>query len=214
MEDDECWETYPQHHKWFNKLYLAERMGYDCGPGGVVPKKTNFYIVRPIYNLSGLGIGAEIKHIKADDATKVPPGYFWCEYFTGFHYSATYEFVHATKPYWKMLSCWKAEQQPNNLTKFTKWTRNDWAPDVPKIFNELSDVKIINIEFKGDNPIEVHLRDSPDPDYDELIPVWTSDLGNKKEYIEKHGYEFIESYDDADGFLDDPRVGFLVRYTK
>ena len=211
MQDDDCWEAYPQHHKWFNKLYVAERLRYKCGPCGVAPKEDNHYIVRPIYNLSGMGLGAEIKYIKAGDTTQVPPGYFWCEYFTGFHYSAIYEFIHDNVGTWKLLSCWKAEQTPNNLTKFIKWTRSDWAPKVPRVFNELSGVKVINVEFKGDNPIEVHLRDTPDPDYDELIPVWASDFGTKKEYMEKHGYDFVESYDNADGFLTDPRIGFLIK---
>ncbi len=31
MNDDQAWEKYPKHHKWFNKLWLAEELGYVCG---------------------------------------------------------------------------------------------------------------------------------------------------------------------------------------
>ena len=69
----------------------------------------------------------------------------------------------------------------------------------------------LNVEFINDKPIEVHLRLSPDPDYDHMIPVWASDLGVKKVYMETYGFEFINAYDDANGELDDPRIGFLVK---
>ena len=57
----------------------------------------------------------------------------------------------------------------------------------------------------GGNIIEVHLRTSPDPKYDEIIPVF---LGEEKNIS---GYKWIESYEDADKLLDPPRLGFLVR---
>jgi len=44
-----------------------------------------------------------------------------------------------------------------------------------------------------------------------LIPVWASDIGKKKEHMELHGFEFIEDYEDANGYIDDPRIGFLVK---
>ena len=92
-EDFEAWEKYPQHHKWFDKLYLAELMGYKCGPTGTAPDVTDHYVVRPIYNLSGMGVGAKIVKIDAGDFTKVPPGYFWCEFMPGIQYSATYQWL-------------------------------------------------------------------------------------------------------------------------
>ena len=100
---------------------------------------------------------------------------------------------------------------PINLTKFVEWKRSDYIPEVPDELVVLRDVKEINVEFKGDQVIEVHLRTSPDPDYDHMIPVWASDFGKKKEHMELHGFKFIESYDDADGYIDDPRIGFLVK---
>lgn len=206
MNDEDAYKKYPRHRKWFNKLYIAELFKYDCGPCGTAPTKDGTYIVRPIYNLSGMGVGAEVKEIKAGDLKATPPGYFWCEYLTGKHYSATYEFVHDTKPYWKPLSCWEGFNKPIDLTKFVEWKRSDYIPEVPRELNVLCDVKTINVEFKGMDVIEIHLRTSPDPDYDHIIPVWSNQADTELE-----GYEFVESYDDADGHLDTPRIGFFVK---
>lgn len=210
IEDYEAWIKYPHHHNWFNKLFVAEQMSYNCGPCGFAPSRSDYYIIRPIYNLGGMGVGTSLEFIEAGDYTKVPPGYFWCEVLLGKQYSATYEFVHNTKPYWKPISCWEGEKQPGSFSKFTKWSRVSYIPEVPRAFNVLSDVKRINVEFKGDQPFEVHLRDSPDPDYDELIPVW-EDSGNIVEQLTTQGYSWISSYDDSHGFLKPARLGFLVK---
>jgi hypothetical protein len=217
MQDDDAYKKYPHHRKWFNKLYIAELFGYDCGPAGVAPTKDGTYVVRPIYNLSGMGIGAHVKEIKAGEEA-VPAGYFWCEYLTGKHYSANYKWQYDRdmtdgkwlQP-WKGYSCWEGTNMPINLTRFVEWKRADYIPEVPDELVCLRDVGIINVEFKGNQVIEVHLRPSPDPDYDHIIPVWASDLGVKKQHMEAHGYNFVNSYDDADGQLEDPRIGFLVK---
>lgn len=207
IHDFEAWKKYPHHHKWFNKLYLAELMGYKCGPTGLAPDVTDHYIVRPIYNLAGMGVGSKVIKIEAGDANKVPPGYFWCEFIAGIQYSATYEFVDGR---WKSISCWQGTNDINNLSRFVSWIRSTYKPKVPSQFNELHDVGRINIEFIGDKPIEVHLRESPDPNYDELIPVWADNSVNKEAYLSR-GYRYIESYDNANGFLEIPRIGFLVK---
>ena len=97
------------------------------------------------------------------------------------------------------------------MTKFVDWKRSSFIPKAPIELKPLSDVKEINVELIDDKVIEVHLRHSPDPDYDHIIPVWSSDLGPKKDHMEMHGYDFIEAYDDANGYIDDPRIGFLVK---
>jgi hypothetical protein len=71
-------------------------------------------------------------------------------------------------------------------------------------------VSVLNVEFIGDKIIEVHLRDTPDPNYDELIPVWSDDI-KVVDIYRKIGYTYIESRDDGDGFLDVSRIGFLVK---
>ena len=44
MQDDDAYNLYPHHRKWFNKLYVAELFGYDCGPAGVAPTKDGTYV--------------------------------------------------------------------------------------------------------------------------------------------------------------------------
>jgi len=51
LDDSEAYKKYPHHHKWFNKLWLSEKLGYKCGPGGVNVSRNDEYIVRPIMNL-------------------------------------------------------------------------------------------------------------------------------------------------------------------
>jgi hypothetical protein len=207
MNDTQAYREYPQLTHWYNKLWFSEKMKYDCGPASISPTRSGFYIVRPIMNLSGMGVGASKIWIEAGDATKVPLGYFWCEWFAGEQYSVTYEWK---DHWWNAISSWRGIKQESNLTKFGRWERSDFMPEIGIGFLELSRVGKINIEFIGNNPIEVHLRTSPDPDYDNLIPIWVGE-----EYIvdkyEKMGYSYISSYDDADGFLNEPRIGFMVK---
>ena len=211
MEDCDVYVKYPKHRKWFNKLWLSEMLGYKCGPGGTDIPEDGVYVVRPIYNLGGMGAGAKVVDLKKDDYRSVPPGYFWCEYFEGPHLSGDYRYVTGQIPYWEPLSCWEGINYPINLSKFVEWKRHPQAPKVPKSFNELSDVAVINVEFIGDKPIEVHLRKTVDPDYDHMIPVWKSSYPEFIEHYEMAGYEYIESWDDANGQLDDPRLGFMVK---
>ena len=42
-------------------------------------------VIRPIYNLAGMGLFTTITTLQKDDVTSVPPGYFWCEYLQGKH---------------------------------------------------------------------------------------------------------------------------------
>lgn len=212
MEDCDSYVNYPNHRKFFNKLWLSEQLGYKCGPAGTDIPEDGVYVIRPIYNLGGMGVGAEVKELKKDDYTSTPAGYFWCEYFNGPHYSCNYRFVTAQNPYWEPLGCWEGVNYPINLTKFAEWRRVEEAPKLPRLFNQLSDVAVINVECIGDNPIEVHLRPSPDPEYDHMIPVWKSDKdkGKTSHYL-MHGYKYIEAYDNSNNQLDDPRLGFLVK---
>lgn len=211
MDDAASWEKYPKHRDWFNKLWFSMKMDYDCGPSGIAPSRDGYYIVRPIYNLSGMSVGASKKFIRSGDVSQVPPGYFWCEWFEGKQYSATYgPFIHSETGYWLEKHCFEGVTDEKSLTFFKSWRRVNNAPSVPRIFHCLSNVPVINIEFIGDRPIEVHLRDTPDPLSDEFIPVW-KDQENHIDIYKTMGYSYIESYDDADGFLDTPRIGFMIK---
>lgn len=199
VNDSDAWETFPQHRDWFDKLRFALRMGYACGPCGVAPDRSGWYVVRPIYNLEGMGAGARVQHIGAGDDRRVEPGYFWCEQFTGPQLSVTYW----RDAGWVPVSAWRGELAPGSLTRFCRWERTDDIPPAPTVCDELADLEWINVEFVGGKPIEVHLRPSPDPGWgNELIPVWADE-------DEPEG--MVRAYDDAGGFIPVPRVGFVVR---
>ena len=206
MDDSDAWTLYPQHHKWFNKLYIAELEGYSCGPSGVAPTISAEYIIKPTYNLSGMGIGARVEYIEAGDYSKVEPGYFWCEYLEGNHYSVTYRW----DSYWKALHTYQGFNDKRCLTKFFKWIRVDTVIAAPDYLACLSDVPIINVEYKGTKPFEIHLRGTPDPTVDEMIPIWQSNIDSISMYANQ-GYVFIESFDDANGMLIDSRLGFMIK---
>jgi hypothetical protein len=200
-EDRDAWEIWPHHRKWFDKLWFSLQQGYRCGPTGVAPSTDGYYVVRPIYNLSGMGVGARKQYISTGDRTKVEPGYFWCEWFDGAQHSVTYEWDKK----WVPVSSWHGVLKPKSLTRFLKWQKSSFMPELPAHFDVLQDVGLINVEFIGNNPIEVHLRPSPDPhEYAEYIPVWAD------ESIPHDNPMWVESFDNADGFLDTARIGFIA----
>jgi hypothetical protein len=208
MKDDaSAYRKYPHLRFWYNKLLFSEKMGYECGPDGIAPKRSDWYIVRPIVNLSGMGIGAEKVWIDGGDHSKVPPGYFWCQWFDGRHLSVTYEWKDS---HWFPLSSWEGFKSTYDLSKFTTWQRCENYPSLDNRFDELSEVGKVNLEFIGNNPIEIHLRTSPDPEYDILIPIWKDEEYLIDKY-QKTGYTYVDSFDDANGFLKTPRLGFMVK---
>lgn len=208
MDDQHAYEAYKHHRQWFDKLWFSESIGYHCGPSGIPPNRNGFYVVRPVMNLSGMSIGARKQFIYENDNTQVEPGYFWCEWFEGIQYSVTY-----TKETnrWIQQSCFRAERDTNQLYKFKKWSRYGHTIfGLPEQFDQLLDLETINVEFIDKKPIEVHLRKSPDPDCDEFIPIWAGEEHLVDKYT-KMGYSYTESYDNANGFLVQPRLGFMVK---
>lgn len=211
MEDSEAWVAYPHMSLWFNKLYLAQRLEYMCGPGGVAPTVSDYYCVRPIYNVGGMGVGARKQWIDAGDTTGVEPGYFWCEWFDGDQYSVTYEIT--DHEVFNQISCFLAERDTDNLYRFKRWTKSSKQFPILPLFRSAfthSGLSVVNIEMIGDKVIETHFRDSPDPDYDELIPIW-SDATYMVDIYTKIGYNFIEAIDDSNGYLKTYRIGFMIK---
>lgn len=201
MEDSDAWLKYPQYRKWFDKLYLSDTLGYYCGPSGLPPDRSDYFIVRPVYNLSGMSAGARIQFIEAGDASIVEPGYFWCEIFNGPHISVTYDLNK------NPISAWTAKYHEHKPLRISKWTRTFNYPKLPSIFSDIR-TDTINAEFIGNNLIEIHFRGSPDPEYDELIPIWSDMIYDTDRF--KH-HKFIEAVDNANGFLSAYRKGFYVK---
>lgn len=202
-DDISAWHAYPQHRQWFNKLWLSEQLGYSCGPGGVVVPQDGTYIVRPVYNLRGMGLGAELKYLTTQDLHSVHAGYFWCEQFTGSQYSIDYVWASG----WQQLAAFEGLNQQDCLYRFSSWTRSTHRVELPAALNVLQDCQCINVEFIGNEIIEVHLRISPDPQrYQHLIPVWSDTVTEMPD-----NYTWISSPDNADGLLPSTRLGFYAR---
>jgi len=204
LHDVDVWEIIEPEDVWvYNKLQIAKMQGLVCGPAGTPVPSNGLYVVRPAMNFSGMGAGAEVKRLTTTDITKVPLGYFWCEVLEGEQISVDYV---EGRPW----SCYKPERakKDNPLYKWSKWKKQDRkGPRMPNWLLPLaSRYSRINIEYIGTKVIEVHLRGSPDPGVEEFIPVWES---NPK--TSKPGYKFIEDYDNADGYLKEARLGFLVK---
>ena len=226
IEDYHAWEAYP-HYRWiFNKLEVSLRLGYHAGPAGIPVDKTGWYIVRPVYNPYGMGIGAHKKWLDVDwqdamsDHKHIPPGYFWCEWFEGAHYSIDYKRGKnwkGTHSDWIPLNATQGfHHSDDNLTKFQSW-RIIEPPhiDLPQWVHDI-DVEELNVEFKDDKITEIHLRSGNDIALlgnigTEFYPIWQGDDYSHLEHL-----EFVPNLDEdedytADGNLKDIRLGYYKK---
>ena len=200
----DAWYRYPQYRKWFNKLYVADHLGYLCGPAGVPVPKSGDYVVRPIYNLAGMGVVAKIIYIVPEDIAAVPPGNFWVERFVGTHYSVDY--VRKDGKF-EQYYCYIGVNSPDNLSRFYSWTRSDHKFTLPESIANI-DVPRLNIEAIDDKIIEVHLRNGFDNvmQYESIIPVFETQYEK-----DMAGYTYIEHVADGLGWLTNKRLGYFVK---
>jgi len=212
--DCDAWNRYPRHRWLFNKLDLSLKLGYAAGPGGTSVPSDGDYIVRPIMNLSGMGVGATRQQLKRNDYKTVPPGYFWSEFFHGPNVSVDYEWVvEGSKNMLKPVFAAEGYRTSSDLYRFNGWKRIDppyW--DLPEWIKELHDVPRFNIEFVYDKIIEIHLRPGNDfPDgATQIIPIWSDMSGHDIDRFIRAGYTQVTNFDDADGHLKEvKRLGFL-----
>lgn len=186
-------------------------MGYLSGPAGIDVPKRGMYCVRPIYNLNGMGAGSYIQELLEKSDNYIPPGYFWCEFFEGTHYSIDWKYDNEWKP---IFCCIGERNEDDPLYKFNKWKIADvpYEIDLPNFIKEIDDVKYINTEFIGNKLIEVHLRKSSDfpENAKELIPVWENEK-EKFQHLLKDDWNFILNEDNSSGNLPETRVGFYYR---
>lgn len=210
-EDEQAWLKYPQHRKWFNKLYVADVFGYKCGPAGIPVPEPNHYVVRPIYNLAGMGVGAKVMFLKPEDINRIPPGYFWVEYFQKApHYSVDYVRENGE---WKQLNCYIGKNSELNLSVFDSWIQSDHQFPLPDILKSL-DVEKLNIEAIGNKIIEVHLRNGFDHmmQYKEIYPVFEKANGCTFHACkDPTQFQYSEGEADGYGYLKERRVGYYVK---
>jgi len=185
IDDVDVFDSIAPDDLWcVDKLILSKKLGYVCGPAGVVPPPGK-YIVRPIMNLRMMSVGARIQCLDSDS---IPDGYFWCELFAGRHLSFDYHWGKQT------LAVEGFRTEPTRLDRFSHWTRMDQDFKLPEILQTVADrYEWFNVEVIGDRVIEVHFRyndDFANHDATTVIPVW------KEEF-----------YSSPDG----DRLGFLLK---
>lgn len=169
MYDDEAWlRAEPQDRYVYDRLLLASMLGYVCGPAGVPVPRPGTYMVKPITNILGMGVGATVRHLErsTDD---LAAGYFWMEMFYGEHLSIDV--------YDGTVGC-VYQGISDGRGRFLAWVRlpNIREEQVPAFVWDLSKkYGAVNYETIGGRVIEAHLRPSPDHlKYNArvLVPVW------------------------------------------
>jgi len=171
MDDKDFWFTTDADDLWlFDKLILARKLGYSCGPAGVAPPVDSLYIVRPCVNYRMMAHGASFMHLSPSSHDQVPIGYFWCEIFKGRHLSFDYNYGK------QVLAVEGFRDDPTRLDRFSRWEKVEDKFTLPPIIDEIARrYEWMNVEVIGDKIIEAHLRyndDFSNHSANVIIPVW------------------------------------------
>jgi len=187
LDGNDEWNNIHHDDLWiYNKLFLSRVLGYTCGPSGTTVPKSDFYIIRPSFNLLGMGRFARIEFVyKSTD--QFHPAEFWCEVFDGEHLSVDFRNGQSE------LVVKGEKDNDDPLYKWKKWEKIDQKIEFPSVLSKLKgNYEWINCEFIDEKLIEVHFRQNPDFRYNNTIaiPVWNDEKPkNIKDYI------FIEDKD-------------------
>lgn len=189
------WDLIHEDDLWvYNKLFLSKKLGYLCGPTGVIVPKKGPYVVRPSFNLLGMGRYARIETL-ISTTDHLHPSEFWCEIFKGDHLSVDFY-----KKKSKLVV--KGERDESDpLYKWKKWTKIDKEILFPSILENLKgSYDWINCEFIGNRLIEVHFRQNHDFSYENsvAIPIWEDQKIDEPDH-----YRYVRD----DDYL---RKGFLI----
>lgn len=196
--DDNVWENIDSEDLWvYDKVILSKMLGYKCGLRGIDVPKSGKYIVRPISNLLGMGIGAKIININKSTENKVKDGFFWCEIFKGRHFSVDFYKK-------KQILCVEGfRKNEKNLKRWCLWKKIKKEIKFPSILNKLKgNYDWINVEMIENKIIEIQLRANPDfygHNSDFVIPVWKG-MSKKP----PKNCKFISDKDDS-------RIGFFIQ---
>ena len=187
LDGNDEWNNIHHDDLWiYNKLFLSRVLGYTCGPSGTTVPKSDFYIIRPSFNLLGMGRFARIEFVyKSTD--QFHPAEFWCEIFDGEHLSVDFRNGQSE------LVVKGEKDNDDPLYKWKKWEKIDQKIEFPSVLLKLKgNYEWINCEFINNKLIEVHFRQNPDFRYNNTIaiPVW-----NDKKPEDVKDYTFIEDKD-------------------
>lgn len=185
LEGNDEWNQIHPSDLWvYNKLFLSRVLGYTCGPSGTTVPRPDFYIVRPSFNLLGMGRFARNEWIE-ESTDHLYPSDFWSEIFSGPHISVDFREKKSD------LVVLGTRDSDDPYYKWKKWEKIDQTIEFPEILNDLKgNYEYINCEFIGSNLIEVHFRRNPDFRYNNTvaIPVWENENYENMTFIEDTDY--------------------------
>jgi hypothetical protein len=182
--NDEWNQIHPSDLWVYNKLFLSRVLGYTCGPVGTTVPRPDFYIVRPSFNLLGMGRFARQEWIE-QYTDHIHPAEFWCEIFKGEHLSVDYRYEESEL----VVLGTKSDDDP--YYKWKKWEKIDKKVEFPEILKNLKGTyEWINCEFINGHLIEVHFRRNPDFRYGNsvAIPVWDNEKVENMKFIKDSEY--------------------------
>jgi len=177
ISDTDVWSQIPARHLWiYDRLIVARQMGYSAGPAGIPVPRADWYVIKPITNIHGMGLGAHREWLAPQDTDKIPPGSFWMPYFRGRHISVDYHWG-------QQVLAVEGFRNTNRLDRFSRWCRVPDQIPLPEVFGPVAqDLEWINLEFIGELVIEAHARyndDFANHDSDEIYPQWRDDPTNQ-----------------------------------
>ena len=192
--DIDCWLKNKINKKIYNKLWLVELQGIECGPIGTKPNKFPI-IIKPIINLYGMSRGfKKINSLEEYENNQID-GHFWMPFFEGDNYN--YDIIFDDG---KIVSYYTLISKPsiNGTFEYHKYA---FEEKLPKHVIDLLENNFdtysgpMNIEIIDNNIIEGHLRLNGDCYiYDDDFFINLSNLINKKPYkfneIKKNIYLF------------------------
>ena len=182
--NDEWLNIHPSDLWVYNKLFLSRVLGYNCGPVGTTVPRPDFYIVRPSFNLLGMGRFSRKEWLE-HYTDHIHPAEFWCEIFEGEHLSVDFKNQKAE------LTVLGTRNSEDPYYKWKKWEKVDRDVEFPEILNDLKgNYEWINCEFIDGNLIEVHFRRNPDFRYGNsvAIPVWDDEKIENMTFIKDADY--------------------------
>ncbi|NDG31518.1 hypothetical protein EB118_15795 [bacterium] len=156
-----------------DKFILSKRLGYVCGPAGVLPPKEGLYIVRPCINFRMMSSGAKFVFLDTKE-DQIPDGFFWCEIFEGRHLSFDYNWGK------QILAVEGFRDEPDRLDRFSCWAKINDLFTLPDFLQEIAiRYEWFNVETIGNKIIEAHFRyndDFANHNANIIIPIWKEEF--------------------------------------
>lgn len=159
VDDNDAWTLFPLHRWVYDKLRVAESLGYECGPHGIEPPGFPVFS-KPVFNLRGMGTGSRVMRTLRDYKAHQRPGHIWMPLFDGEHVSSDFAVVGGEPRWWRhaigepigdgMFDHWVvlADTRPELAGSCGAWLRAHMR----------GYTGMANFETIGGRIIEVHLR--------------------------------------------------------